>query len=284
MNTPGYDFRQTRCETNSLGEYSKLLADVFKNESLSSVPALEWLYSANPAGQVVGFDAFQGPKLAAHYVTVPVVARYGSNMLKGLLSLNTATHPEHTGKGLFTKLAEQTYALAAQQGFAFVIGVANQNSTPGFIKKLGFEFVAPLEARIGLTHVRPQCLQDQYEFVLPKTQEFLSWRLSKPGRRYTLARTGRGRFVYAPTGYPGIHALMTSIDDSMEVPSLANSHPIFKLTLGIDRLATKKGLSIDIPASLRPSPLNLIFKSLKPDVKGLKGANFLFETIDFDAY
>ncbi|NDC37546.1 MAG: GNAT family N-acetyltransferase [Proteobacteria bacterium] len=284
MSKLSYEFRQTTCDTPSLSAYAGLLSEVFGNGGLWTVPSLQWLYRDNPMGSVVGFDAFLDNQLAAHYVTVPVAARSGSKKLKGLLSLNTATHPQHTGKGLFTKLAEQTYTRAAEQGFAFVIGVANQNSTPGFTRKLGFELVAPLEARIGITHRPAQLNRDQYEFVLLKSEEFLKWRLAKPGRQYRLARMGQRHLVYAPSGYPGIDVLMTSNDQSATLPDLPLGRPLLKLSLGIDTLASSKGLSIDIPMFLRPSPLNLIFKSLHTDTKSIIGAKLLFETIDFDAY
>jgi hypothetical protein len=50
------------------------------------------------------------------------------------------THPHHRKKGLFQKLAQMTYTLAAQQGIKFVFGFPNQDSYPGFIK-LNWQFL-----------------------------------------------------------------------------------------------------------------------------------------------
>jgi hypothetical protein len=48
------------------------------------------------------------------------------------------THPNHQGKGLFTKLAKLTYDLAKEEGIEFIFGFPNKNSYPGFIKKLNW--------------------------------------------------------------------------------------------------------------------------------------------------
>jgi hypothetical protein len=39
-----------------------------------------------------------------------------------------------------------------------------------------------------------------------------------------------------------------------------------------------------IPMSLRPSPLNLIYRSFAPRVAGLDPARIAFSFLDFDAY
>src|SRR5207244_4114189 len=41
-----------------------------------------------------------------------------------------------------------TYEAAAASGFDHVFGVANQSSTPGFIRSLGFQLVSPLDLRV----------------------------------------------------------------------------------------------------------------------------------------
>lgn len=51
---------------------------------------------------------------------------------------DTMTHVNHSGKGLFTKLALKTYELSRSLGVKFVFGFPNYNSYPGFVKKLGW--------------------------------------------------------------------------------------------------------------------------------------------------
>ena len=59
---------------------------------------------------------------------------------------------------MFTILAERTYQYAAENGYRFVIGVANAQSTHGFIKNLDFKLIGPLDFKIGLgMNIYPQC-------------------------------------------------------------------------------------------------------------------------------
>ena len=51
---------------------------------------------------------------------------------------DTMKHKNHTGKGLFIELAKRTYKLAKDHGAKFVFGFPNQNSYPGFVKKLNW--------------------------------------------------------------------------------------------------------------------------------------------------
>lgn len=52
-----------------------------------------------------------------------------------------------------TNLADATYRKAAGVGLDAVYEVANANSTPGFLRKLLFALVSPLDAKIGLGNI-----------------------------------------------------------------------------------------------------------------------------------
>ncbi len=113
-----------------LGAYQQILQRVFGAHAKHSAEAIAWRYRDNPAGEVVGHDAFENDALVVHYITVPLNASIDGRSVRGLLSMNTATAPEAQRKGLFTRLARLTYERANELGFAFVIGVANANSKP----------------------------------------------------------------------------------------------------------------------------------------------------------
>lgn len=51
---------------------------------------------------------------------------------------DTMTHKNHTGKGLFIQLAKMTYQLATENSISFIFGFPNNNSYPGFVKKLAW--------------------------------------------------------------------------------------------------------------------------------------------------
>src|SRR5437016_3089868 len=99
------DYKLIQVVRDNLTVHAKFLSEVFKGTTKYSEDFLDWQYYQNPQGNVVGYDAYLGDQLAAHYVTIPVLFLYEGKEVKGLLSLNTATHEKHQGKGLFTKLA-----------------------------------------------------------------------------------------------------------------------------------------------------------------------------------
>ena len=188
MTAEGLAIRPAGASPAQLHAYADLLNATFGTAKFTP-RGLAWRYRDNPAGQVVGADAWDGERLAAHYVTCPLEARIDGGVARGLLSLNTATHPDYQGRGLFTRLAEAAYGLGADAGCGFVLGVANANSTPGFLRKRGFQHVGRLAA--GLLLRTPKAFANrpvQYEAAW--RPELLSWRLANPDGRYAAAPRG----------------------------------------------------------------------------------------------
>jgi GNAT superfamily N-acetyltransferase len=264
-----------------LSAYQGLLQRVFGGHPKHSAPAIAWRYRDNPAGPVVGHDAFENGALVAHYVTVPLRANIDGTSVRGLLSLNTATAPEAQGKGLFTKLARLTYERAKDLGFAFVIGVANANSTPGFTQKLGFQLVAPLKAGFFLAPPRSLRPRDG-RLLLEHSAEWLAWRISNPATKYVVRRSGEACVVLAKTDVPGVRC--AAYLDRSCAPS-AQRHTIGPaMFLGLDpRLTFGAPRWLEIPARLRPSPLNLIYLPLNTELRSIS-PDICFNFLDFDPY
>lgn len=285
-----YDVRQIDLSEPSLQSYHRLLTEVFPTAAAQFTPAyLTWQYVRNPAGPAVGFNAFSGETLAAHYVTLPIRVQLDGRACKGLLSLNTATHPLHQGKGLFTKLADATYQYAAAQGYELVVGVANANSTPGFTRKLGFQLVSPLEARLGVGPLPSQDPRFTSEFEVLWDRELLAWRLANPSRAYRLRPRGDSVRVEAPTGKAGIQAILGDFPRQLTPTSLERTAPFspnpMRLWLGIDPSRRfQRSLYPPIPERLRPSPLNLIYRDLSGKRPSLDVSRLRFRALDFDAY
>jgi GNAT superfamily N-acetyltransferase len=248
---------------------------------------LEWQYRANPEGQAVGFNAWAGGVIAAHYATQPMVATLRDRKVRGLLSLNTATHPAHQGQGLFTRAAEATYQRGRELGFEFVIGVANANSTPVMVRKLGFQRVAPLDAKLGFGAVARRAVSREYEYRRVWSDEALRWRLENPNRRYRLVAVPGGVRVEAPTGRAGIQAILATCDASAGLAPTEGPAPKnpLKVWLGLDANAdwavSRYG---SLPMQLRPSPLNLVWKDLTGAGLRLDADTVRFDALDFDAY
>lgn len=267
-----------------LGAYSTLLNAVFATDKFTP-QAIAWRYRDNPAGPVVGADAWDGDRLAAHYVTCPLEAKIDGQLVRGLVSLNTATHPDYQGQGLFTRLAETAYGQGAAAGYGFVIGVANANSTPGFLRKLAFQDVGRLHA--GLLARLPKAFSSaavQYQGAW--RDELLSWRLANPQGRYATARRGALLGVWARTHLPFVRcgAFLPAADSTL---GEARAAPLAAtLFIGLEpRMALGAQGFLPVPERLRPSPLNLIWRALGPAAPAaLKADAVAINFLDFDPY
>lgn len=250
---------------DKVSDYQRLFGNTFNDFNPTS-EYLNWLYGSNPRGLAVGFDAFHGEDLVAHYACIPI--QIEGCKKKSLLSLNTATHPQHQGKGLFKTLAETTFN-AQLDDFSNVIGVANSNSTSGFLKHLGFSKLGNLELRFG--NLKRELIGSR----VYSTEE-IDWRLSCPLRPLKKKALKNGDFLISSNSTSKYIRIKSIISDENRDRDELQSK-VFGLTLDWRRGATP---IVKLPEKLKPSPLNLIFKSL-----GDSNENVLtsFSFPDFDA-
>ena len=280
-----YDLRRAEATPEALEGYSRLLSQVFGGGPKFSTASLAWRYGASPLGQVVGTDAFEGGRLAAHYATCPAPISVEGRRVKALLSLNTATHPDHQGRGLFTKLAEATFEAASLAGYDLVFGVANANSTPGFIKRLGFQLVAPLAAGVVL-RLPPELSGEAPQFQGDWDAESLAWRLANPATTYKARSLGKTTVVLAPTHLPLLNCVSILPGQLAPGEAAGPGLPLPRLYLGLEpRLSLSKLGFIQVPDRFRPSPLNLIYKPLNATVPArLDPDQVSISFLDFDPY
>lgn len=281
-------FAPVRNDPAALAQYGALFAACFPGTDKFTPAYLDWLYVANPDGAAVGYDAWDGERLAAHYVCVPARAWIEGKEVRVLLSLNTATHPDYQGKGLFTKLAAMTYEAGAEAGFDGCYGVANANSTPGFVRKLGFQLVRPLEARVGLGSLRhaQKPAPSALSFERSWSPEALAWRCANPHNR--VHRRGKGcRLQFHAAAEKGVPAYAELDAASVAVQPDGQAPAAFpvRLFIGLAPDATSNYWNYaSIPQRLRPSPLNLIWRAFNDRVPQLDPARIQFTFLDFDAY
>lgn len=282
MTADALQVRPAGTTPDQLAAYSGLLTEVFGAAKFSPA-ALAWRYRDNPAGAVVGADAWDGDRLAAHYVTCPVEARIDGAPVRGLLSLNTATHPAYQGRGLFTQVAQAAFEQGAAAGYQFVIGVANANSTPGFLRRLAFQNVGPLQAGV-LASLPTQFTAAPVQYEGVWRDELLAWRLANPDGRYVSARQGDLLGVWARTHLPFVRCgafLAVPGPPRWSPPPLAAT-----LFMGLEpRLNLGRHGFLAIPERFRPSPLNLIWRSLGTAAPAeLRAGAVALNFLDFDPY
>ena len=270
-----YQIEQVQTDDNSLMRIQECLCLSFPKSNKFTLEFLQWQYRDNPVGEIIGFNAIsEDGVIAAHYVAMPIYMLIDGRKSKGLLSLNTATHPHHRGRGLFSLLAQKTYDYAANAGYEYVIGVANANSTHGFIKNLGFELVCPLMVRFGCgkASIEKKFLYERYW-----DERTLEWRLSCPNAEYYK----KDNFLYSKRSYgrKDILGIIDSNTISLPTPHI-NFRPI-SLYVGIG--AKLSGIMIKLPKFIKISPFNLIFKDLTGGkLPQLNKDNILFQLMDYD--
>lgn len=284
-----FDFHPVKFDEHTLNKYVSLFSTCFKKSDKYTPNYIRWLYCENPAGSAVGFDAWDGGQLAAHYVCVPAHASVGGNAVNVLLSLNTATHPSYQGKGLFTKLAEMTYAAGAEKGFDSVYGVANANSTPGFTRKLGFRLVESLAARVGVgsLYIDYEVSTNRAQFERIWSPSSLNWRCANPGNT-VFHRKHRGLVEFHASAFGKLLPVYAELS-FQRVLNIGNNTGKYlspcRLFLGlVPEGACMFKQYFDIPQCLRPSPLNFIYRSLSANTQKLEKGQVSLSFLDFDAY
>ena len=288
MRNPQEDFEMIEKYIFTFGEYDdsllnkvvSLFSETFYWTNKFSTDYLKWQYIDNPNGKVVSFNAFGSDgTLAAHYAAIPIYMQIDGEKELGLLSLNTATHPYHQGHRLFTTLADMTYNYAKKHGYKYVIGVANANSTHGFLKYLGFYQVASLDFKVGVGDVFKSEIPTRLNRVLWDI-DTLKWRLRCPEYKYS----AKGNTIYSGRPEPLFHASVAKMPKDLGATELGlrKSSDVFNIYIGLGA-NTKNGNYFNLPKFIKRSPFNLIFKDLtEGQLPKITRDNIFFTLLDFD--
>jgi GNAT superfamily N-acetyltransferase len=272
-----------------LAAVKKLLNTVFpkaRSENYSD-EFLDWEYNQNPAGKIVGYNAWCGEIIAAHYAGLPMFAVVNGKKEKGLLSLNTATHPEHRGKRLFSRLAEKTFRYAFEKEYSFVVGVANANSTYGFVKKLGFQLICPLYTMIGKFDIRLPGPEQDLQFYRIWDRATLEWRFFRSPQAYSISCENSQFSLQSRSTVPFLDVFMGKFENRLlpgrRVSKKAFFPPLMYIGIANPEII-RRLFCLDLPARLKPSPLNLIYKDLKGRNSVFHPDRIFFQAGDFDAF
>jgi GNAT superfamily N-acetyltransferase len=253
-------------DRQSLEACACLLQSAFPRAPHLNAEYLRWLYLDNPAGTVIGYNAWEDNKIIGHYATIPVEIWLDGEACMGLLALNTAMHPDYRSAGVIYSLANRTCKLAERQGYACIYAVANAASTPILVKTLKFQFVSQLMAAIGPTRLRPEWHKAMAgnRFRRRWTNVTARWRAANPSNPSRLLANDAGTVVFrAKTRLPrvfahGIMPVEPPLPDCPGRPGLG-----LNLFLGLlpESSCHYPGY-LQIPKKLKPSPLNFIFRPL----------------------
>lgn len=90
--------------------------------------------------------AFDQQNLAGQYTLLPITIRTGQGLVNGAQSLDTMTHPDYRGQGIFTLLAQSLFERCKAENVSLLYGFPNENSYPGFVKKLGWKHIGDVSS------------------------------------------------------------------------------------------------------------------------------------------
>lgn len=184
----------------------RLFNRVFGQEM--SLPFWKWRFKENPYGKGIIKLVFDADKLIGQYAVIPMSVQVTGVPVKAAFSMTTMTHPDYSGRGIFTFLAGEVYKSCAQQGFSFVYGFPNDNSYPGFTQKLGWEGLGKTVTLQKVLHEESDNLsivadiknvarfdksvdllwnkvKNDYPVIVPRVARYLNWRfVQNPEVRY----------------------------------------------------------------------------------------------------
>lgn len=123
----------------SLGETSsKKTEEVWRFKHIDNPFGKSLVLLAEEGGEVIGVRAFMRWKW-----------QEGKKVFSAFRAVDTATHPNHQGKGIFKKLTRKALEIAGNQGDHFVFNTPNKQSKPGYLK-MGWEEVGKLDVNLIL--------------------------------------------------------------------------------------------------------------------------------------
>jgi len=272
-------------EDQSLSKLVELQNIVYNDHKhVFTVEGFKHWYLENPMGKVISFNAFYEGTLVAHYACIPIKMIVDRRVVNGLLDMSTVTHPKHRGKGLFRTLAKVTYEQAVKDGYEFVVGVANDNSFPGYMKYFKFNFIGKLDVKIGFG-TKIFNIPDK-TFSSCWNEKSLNWRLAST--KYSLFKnTAVGKTNFSIfRNIVGIKTLMGVIpEDLINKLSIKRSSDWLRpvnlyIGLGAD---ISKGFYFNVPKFIKHPPFNLIFLDLtNGSLPIMSKDNVFFQLMDFD--
>ena len=133
----------------SLGE-----STIPKSESLWS-----WKHEQNPFGPSYVMVAEENNAVIGIRAFMQWNWQWNGKIYKAIRAVDTATHPDHQGKGIFKKLTLEQAEKCKQQGVDFIFNTPNLQSKPGYLKMgwveqgrmpLKFKVIRPLSLTFSM--------------------------------------------------------------------------------------------------------------------------------------
>lgn len=110
-----------------------------------------WKHSENAFGPSPAWVARDGDRIAGFRTLMRWEFLAGDRVVRAVRAVDTATHPEYQGRGIFTRLTLHALDELAADGVEFVFNTPNDQSRPGYLK-MGWHEVGTLPTVVRPTH------------------------------------------------------------------------------------------------------------------------------------
>ena len=121
----------------------------------STIPKSEllwnWKHEQNPFGPSYLLLAEENGKLVGLRAFMKWEWQWNGQIYKAIRAVDTATHPDYQGKGIFKKLTLHQIGLCKQDAVSFVFNTPNNQSKPGYLK-MGWVEQGKLPLKFKLLH------------------------------------------------------------------------------------------------------------------------------------
>lgn len=108
-----------------------------------------WKHEENPFGKSPVLLAFEGEKLIGLRAFMQWRFRFQGKTFQAYRAVDTATHPEHQGKGIFSKLTLALIDQVKEGEPAIIFNTPNSKSMPGYLK-MGWKEVGNTRLRVSV--------------------------------------------------------------------------------------------------------------------------------------
>jgi GNAT superfamily N-acetyltransferase len=94
----------------------------------------DWKHAANPFGTSPALVAVSGDRIIGLRMFMRWKWMSGDQEVMAVRAVDTATHPDWQGRGIFTRLTQALVERMRSEGVAFVFNTPNDMSRPGYLK------------------------------------------------------------------------------------------------------------------------------------------------------
>src|SRR4029078_12603302 len=109
----------------------------------------EWKHNRNPFGNSFSIVADHQGMLIGLRVFISWKWKRGEKSFEAVRAVDTVTHPDWRGKGVFSRLTSTLLEQIQQAGIAFIFNTPNQSSLPGYLK-MGWKPVTKIPLRLKI--------------------------------------------------------------------------------------------------------------------------------------